>query len=156
MCAHLLVFQHRYCPRLLHMSTSTPPIPTVRPRPYPIPTFVKLFQCPYTDSVLSAALYAVLSWFRESCTEPPSQGEWALCPCISVSYFGVFNGLVISLPNIAYPNFFFGSQRHRSAFCSPVLHPILNAIHSAFFFFFIPLLHLLCTASQKLTLSLSS
>jgi len=48
---------HVYCPQLLHIYVNIyVPIPTVRPRPSPIPTFVKLFQCPYIASVLSAGL----------------------------------------------------------------------------------------------------
>jgi hypothetical protein len=61
------------------------------------------------------------------------QGELDLCPCVSSSC--ALNGLVLSLPNIAHPHFCWGSQRHRSAFHSPILHPILNEIRFASFFF---------------------
>jgi len=63
-----------------------------RHRPLKLHTliFVKLFQRPYIDSVLSAVLlghgwcYSALSWFWGSYTEPPGQGQLALCPCISI------------------------------------------------------------------------
>lgn len=59
-------------------------------------------------------------------------GELDLYPCVSSC---VFNGLALSLQNIAHPNFYLVSQRHRCAFRSPVLRPIFPEIHLAFFFF---------------------
>ena len=74
----------------------------------------------YSDIMLPMMMYRT-AWSR-----------WVLCP--RVSSFYVFNILLLSLPNIAYSNCCFGSQRRWCAFHSLVLHPILNAICLAFFF----------------------
>ena len=72
-----------------------------------------------------------MQWYRAS--NDAIQNHWSRYHCILSSC--VFNGLVISLPNIAHPNFCFGSQDHRSAFRLPIPHPVLNEIRFASFFF---------------------
>ena len=66
-----------------------------------------------------------------------SWSRWVLCPRVS-RFFCIFNTLLLSLLNIAHPNFCFGSQRHRCAFLYSI--PSSTQSTSLYFSFFIPTL----------------